>query len=329
MGESVNFKTNLFTNNKISSYGISFIYNHQAYSYDFKYHQGFIYECMKELVVEDGKILEKELFIKDVEKNIYRFSGDQELEEILNIFSNNNILVYNINRTKYNLADVYQQILYNFAEKIDILDMNNMQLEKTINILKNNNSLKNQVVDFIKKADLDIEDYKYKEIVDNVIFNQESDIYNLISVHSKKEVQIVLFDSVGTKKFIAVASYIIDAFSNGRVLVIDDLNNNLHFKLLRAIVSIFNNELNTCAQLIFTAHDMTLLDCKKLFRKDQIWFICNEDEKVYLYSLNDFDNLKINNNTNLFQKYKNGFFGAIPEPDLIEVFLAPYKTNSD
>ena len=46
----------------------------------------------------------------------------------------------------------------------------------------------------------------------------------------------------------------------------------------------FNNELNTDAQMIFTVHDINLMDCKRLFRKEQIWFV-DKDEKGYMYIL--------------------------------------------
>ena len=42
--------------------------------------------------------------------------------------------------------------------------------------------------------------------------------------------------------------------------VIDELDAGLHFKLTRAVVALFNNALNEKAQLIFTTHDVTLLD---------------------------------------------------------------------
>ena len=50
----------------------------------------------------------------------------------------------------------------------------------------------------------------------------------------------------------------------------------------------FNNELNTSAQMIFTVHDINLMDCKRMFRKEQIWFVHKDEEGVYVYSLADF-----------------------------------------
>nr|WP_277935179.1 AAA family ATPase [Parablautia muri] len=94
----------------------------------------------------------------------------------------------------------------------------------------------------------------------------------------------VLFDSTGTKKIAALASYIIEGIEQGRILVVDELDSSIHFKLTRAIVAMFNNELNTDAQMIFTVHDINLMDCKKMFRKEQIWFVHKDDTGIYVYS---------------------------------------------
>ena len=107
-----------------------------------------------------------------------------------------------------------------------------------------------------------------------------------------------------------------------QVLVIDELDSSLHFKLTRAIAAMFNNELNRSAQLIFTVHDINLLDCKKLFRKEQIWFIDKDQAGVYLYSLADFTALKgVRDNSDILSKYQKGIFGAVPEPELIKSLL--------
>ena len=138
-----------------------------------------------------------------------------------------------------------------------------------------------------------------------------------LTVHS------MLYDSTGTKKMSALASYVIDAIENGRILVIDELDNSLHFRLTRAIIAMFNNELNQNAQLIATVHDVSLLDCQTLFRKEQIWFTHKDHENAYLYSLSEFTTEKtgVRDSSDLIEKYKKGVFGALPEPDLFQSLL--------
>ena len=150
-----------------------------------------------------------------------------------------------------------------------------------------------------------------------------TDMFCLVSNHRGKEVQSISYDSTGTKKIVALAGYIVEALEKGKTLVVDELDSSLHFKLTRAIVSLFNNELNSKAQLIFTVHDITLLDCKKLFRKDQIWFASKEEGIAYLYSLADFtarDGVR-SDSSDIAALYRDGILGAMPEPDLISVLL--------
>ena len=161
--------------------------------------------------------------------------------------------------------------------------MNNIPMEKTINVFKNDENIREKTVELIKLADLDIEDYTYlkndnynnsrKIAHNNSPTPQElvlrasaliDDMNRLTSIHRGKAVPSMAFDSTGTKKLVALASYIIEALTKGNILIIDELDSSLHFKLTRALVSLFNNEINDKAQLIFTAHDVTLLDCKKL-----------------------------------------------------------------
>ena len=133
----------------------------------------------------------------------------------------------------------------------------------------------------------------------------------------------LLFDSTGTKKIAALASYVIEALEQGKILVIDELDSSIHFKLTRAIVAMFNNELNESAQMIFTVHDINLMDCKRMFRKEQIWFVHKDEEGVYVYSLADFTAEDgIRDTTDIIEKYKKGVLGALPDPELSNSLLS-------
>ena len=87
----------------------------------------------------------------------------------------------------------------------------------------------------------------------------------------------------------------------------DELDSSIHFKLTRAIVAMFNNELNTSAQMIFTVHDINLMDCKKMFRKEQIWFVHKDDTGIYVYSLAEFTAQQgVRDTTDIMEKYRKG-----------------------
>ena len=120
----------------------------------------------------------------------------------------------------------------------------------------------------------------------------------------------------------AIASYVIEALKQGRILVVDELDSSIHFRLTRAIVALFNNELNTDAQLICTVHDINLMDCKRLFRKEQIWFVDKDQDDAYVYSLADFTAEQgVRDTSDIIEKYRKGLFAALPEPELINSLL--------
>ena len=102
----------------------------------------------------------------------------------------------------------------------------------------------------------------------------------------------------------------------------DELDSSIHFKLTRAIVAMFNNELNKDAQLVFTVHDINLMDCKKMFRKEQIWFVHKDEGGVYVYSLAAFTAKQgVRDTTDVMEKYRRGALGALPDPELINSLL--------
>ena len=123
-------------------------------------------------------------------------------------------------------------------------------------------------------------------------------------------------ESHGTQKAFYLAGPIIDVLSQGKVLVVDEMEARLHPLLTRELIHLFNSiDLNPKrAQLIFTTHDTNLLS-NKLLRRDQIWFV--EKDSVcasHLYSLAELkvDDSKVRNDASFETDYLQGRYGAIP-----------------
>ena len=169
---------------------------------------------------------------------------------------------------------------------------------------------------------MDEDDEKPEEKVLDIP-DQIMDQIRLVSTYKGVHVPSMIFDSTGTKKIAAMASYVIEALEQGRILVVDELDSSIHFKLTRAIVAMFNNELNTNAQMIFTVHDINLMDCKRMFRKEQIWFVHKDADGVYVYSLAEFTAQQgVRDTTDIMEKYRKGALGALPDPELINSLLS-------
>lgn len=123
----------------------------------------------------------------------------------------------------------------------------------------------------------------------------------------------LLEESIGTQSLFVLGTKIIEALETGSVLVIDELDTSLHSFITKMIVMLFqDSEINkNNAQLIFTTHDISLLD-KDLIRKDQVWITeKNEKGETELYSLQDFDNLR--EDTSFDKWYLAGKFGGVPQ----------------
>lgn len=334
--------SNIFSKSDVCELGITFLTHGRKYSYDFKYdtvNEKYIYEEFCE-IIKDQYNNEKELcwLKKDSIKEIYECIDESILNMIPNV-SKDNLLFYVVDTSKFEYINKMKQILVEFAEKIDIINMNNIPMQHTIELMKNKNQLQQKIVEFIKNADLYMDNFEYVDIdkiqlktidlsekLDEKVLDIPDNIMDqirLVSTYKGIDVPSILFDSTGTKKIASIASYVIEAIEQGRILVVDELDSSIHFKLTRAIVSMFNNELNSKAQMIFTVHDINLMDCKRLFRKEQIWFVHKDKDGVYVYSLADFTAQQgVRDTTDVMEKYRKGALGALPDPELINTLLS-------
>ena len=336
---------NIFSGVAVVEAGISFLESGKEYVLDIKYdakHEEYVYERFAEVHRDKYKnISTRILLMRDIQKKEF-IAEDESLISVMKVAARNNLLIYLFDPESFPTLRTIREAIIHFASKIDIVDMNNIPLKKTIDMLKLSDEDSQRIAKFMLNADLSLDDFRYagddevrivfREVNAEKFAPQEnalqqaaplSEMLHLVSVYQGIPVPSVLFDSTGTKKMAALASYVVSALKDGRILVVDELDNSLHFRLTRAIISLFNNELNEKAQLIVTAHDISLLDCNTLFRKEQIWFTHKDKERAYLYSLSEFtaSESKTRGTSDLIAKYRAGVFGALPEPDLFDTLL--------
>lgn len=341
LNKKPNLMPNLFAKNSVCELGVTFLAAGRKFSYDFKYDvekEEFLYEKFWE-ILKDQYGNEKEiLWLEKDNKAQQYYCIDDTMLLMIPLVSSNNLLCYVIDASKFEYLAKIKSIIVEFAQKIDIINMNNIPMKKTIDLMKNKDGMQEKIVAFIKNADLYMDNFEYVDM-DQIKLNintgnekPDEEVLNvrekfmeqirLVSTYKGVSVPSLMFDSTGTKKIAAIASYIVEGLEKGRILVIDELDSSIHFKLTRAIVAMFNNELNTSAQMIFTVHDVNLMDCKKMFRKEQIWFVHKDQDGVYVYSLADFTAQQgVRDTTDIIEKYRKGVLGALPDPDLINSLL--------
>lgn len=331
---------NIFTDNPVCEMGVTFLSEGKKYSYNFKYDtekNEYTYESFIEIIKDQyGNEKEEIWLMLDTQEKKFCCRNNELTIDMIKLVTKSNVLFHLIDSGNSQTIDKIKEILTGFADRIDIIDMNNIPIEHTITLMKNKNRLQEKIVEFIKNADLYMDNFEYVE-QEKILFNgirkpneqvldlpeKLMDQIRLVSTYKGKRVSSMLFDSTGTKKIAAMASYVIEALEQGRILVVDELDSSIHFRLTRAIVTMFNNELNTNAQMIFTVYDINLMDCRRLFRKEQIWFVHKDKERVYVYSLAEFTaNDGVRDTSDIIEKYRKGAFAALPEPELIKSLLS-------
>lgn len=121
--------------------------------------------------------------------------------------------------------------------------------------------------------------------------------------------------SSGSIMWLALAAAAVDALTSGQVLVVDDLTAFLHTELGRIVINWFTafTVNQTGAQLIFTSHDIALMDIGRgpIHNRERIWFTEKNSARVTtLYQLSDFTGLQ--SGSNITKNYLEGRFGATP-----------------
>ena len=161
-----------------------------------------------------------------------------------------------------------------------------------------NEGIKKSIIRALNDLDIDIADYRFSD--------DKKQLFTIRTVNEKSYELPFEYESDGTRKLLAALPIILIALRYGRFVVIDELDANLHPKLLRYIIKLFHDpEINkNGAQLLFTSHDLTTMK-NDLFRRDEIWFACeNDSHESGIYSLYDIrdENDKHVNNTAAYDK---------------------------
>lgn len=243
-----------------------------------------------------------------------------------------------------NLAEQYShrllELVSNQIKLIDGTDTNSL-LSYALDRCFSDKRLQVQVIDFIKKSDIDITDVSIDrsqmsvaelpagipEELMTMMANGSGFNYQIRSQHSiydndgnKLEGSRVFNfgeESLGTQKIFALAVILLDALNNGETVVFDELGSSLHPFLTKKIVELFQSPKSNKhgAQLIFTSHETFLLTKNPLnnkldLRRDQIWFADKgANEASVLRCLSEY---KTKKEYELAKRYLEGRFGAVP-----------------
>ncbi|MBF0466771.1 MAG: ATP-binding protein [Nitrospirae bacterium] len=306
--------------NRNSHFEIIFMLGEVRYRYGFELLKG---KVQSEWLYSSLKAKERKLFKRELGNIEPKFKEGKGLEER----TRPNALFLSVcaqwnGEISTNISNWFSNV--NIISGIDdrrILPYSLKKLEDETN--------KNSILDFIKIADLQIEDIKSEKI--KVTAEQipedfpeelrkallEKDASLSFTLHNKYDnerkasghVKLPInFESEGTLKIISLSAPILEKLADGTILVIDEMDARLHPIITKELVKIFNTK-NKNAQFIMATHDTNLLK-KEYFRRDQIWF--TEKDRygaTDLYSLVEF---KVRNDASYNKDYIMGKYGAVP-----------------
>ncbi|MBN7816928.1 AAA family ATPase [Algoriphagus pacificus] len=193
---------------------------------------------------------------------------------------------------------------------------------------------KNDISRILRKADFNISDIKidqlerpkFMELLQNRVYKNPDDFKEWSrrgklsfsklefehTVDGSKYFLPFLSESQGTQRYFGFAGLLALMIKGSVIFSIDELETSLHPDLYNHfILSFLMNSKRS--QLIATTHNREILDNRDIYRNDAIWFTDkNEGSATELYSLADFDSSVIRNTSSVYNAYKIGKLGGVP-----------------
>jgi AAA15 family ATPase/GTPase len=322
------FKLDIASLKKPGLFELKFLLDEKIYVYGFKIDKKKILSEWLYYYPEKNKAL---LFKRDlVESKELKLSGNGKTGEINysykfgGYFKGEKRKIISLTRSNALYLTVGAQFAHPVLEKVyqwfnhflkpGIIPGSKEEDDLTTKLMESEGGIKKRIINFLKSADLGIEDIKIDKIHRERNSGETSDIKMIHRAVSKDDEILAPIDfddeSLGTRRMYQLAGPLFHTLIYGGVLIIDELEDSLHIHMLKTLLREFFEHSNQ-AQIIFTTHNVQLLE-EKLFRRDEIWFTeKSEDGASELFSLADFKP-KPRKDKSLINGYLNGAFGALP-----------------
>ena len=298
--------THKMAQDKKSEFNMQFIMNDIRYAYGF--------------VLKDNLVDEEYLYYFEDKKAVKVFERGEGEVCLGEKFEKNKVLLEIIE----NEIGDNKLLLSCIGDKSDIFEINNAFLffkeylviqnsdvkterKNCIKVMMENEKMRELIISVFREFDSDLKDIKIESSGENL---DDKDI-RIKFVYDEFETDLYKEESTGINKLFDLVLPIVESFINGKVMIVDEIELNLHRNIAYKIISLFNTHLpNNSDQLIFTSHDISLLTLN-LFRNDQIWFAqLGKGRATELYSLVEIKNIRADEN--IAKGYIMGRYGAVP-----------------
>jgi uncharacterized protein len=299
-----------------------------------------------ELEVNGNKVLSENLSINGVPlysrslKNV-KFGNRVSEFSTNDLRDTSSIISYATNFDSHVEAIKIREYLGKIQTNVDSQGLKNIKFKPTdLVVLSQNETIKNTVIEIIKFADIGITDFfvenkekheiatileKLKkdspnsELLKDLEKAYNNDNLNILSAFFKHNISDFQTDfteekeSSGTLQLFALISMILPKLETGGLVVLDEIETNLHQNLVAYLIGLFQNpEVNKgSAQLIFTFHNSLFMD---ILEPEQLWFAeKNNRGETELFCAANFDDIENIHKKSLEKLYRIGRFGAKPK----------------
>lgn len=229
-----------------------------------------------------------------------------------------------VNTKNKTLQNIYEY----FSDSFNPLLPSQSRLSVTIKNLSKfiNNDL---FIDFIRKADFNINALSIEEMIFNVDDFKEfpeivrkdlkkqggeikSKFLNITHSNDHRSYNLTLNDeSDGTNRWMVLSYIFFMMLTKEQFSIIDEIESSLHPDLVAHFLTTFlrNKSDDYKSQIIATTHNINLLNAD-FIRRDAVWFTeRKEDGSTELFCADDFG---LHKNLSLFNAYRTGKLGAVP-----------------
>ncbi len=297
---------------KNTKFNLEFISNDNIYTYS--------------IVLDNEKILEETLDVKKQRKNnifsLKRYENDTNIKanftinnidskRLLEELKNVSALSFFIGtgylkdiKDIFGYCIIHEQSLPMFA-KMDIA-VKQLHLYS-----ENSKELFNLVKDTIENSvNFGFSEMFFQDIIGIHGENKKMLYFKHINKNNETFILPLNEESLGTQEVVFLSLIIARTISEGKMTIIDEIENRIHPFLIEKLISLFADKTinKNHAQIIFSTHQPYLL---KELTKTQIFFAEKEDLETEIYRLDEVDGVR--NDDNFYMKYLNGIYGGVPE----------------
>ena len=219
-------------------------------------------------------------------------------------FRENASVISTLVQYNHTISKAFTSVLNTVYTNVPILQKNDFDENAATNYYESNEDVLKKLNGKIRMLDLGI---------DGVVINRnQNHVLRTLFKHTglNSELPYVL-ESQGTQKFYTLFLYINYVLETGGLLVLDEIDNDIHPALMPEIIGWFHDERTNPhnAQLFMACHNASLLEH---LEKEEIYFTeKTPDGRTQVFGLKDITGVR--RVDNYYKKYLGGVFGAVPK----------------